>query len=123
MNISLATGAGEVGTTVLNSALSASFLPGIRHDAEGPDSVKGEANVQLAGGIPFRSALPGRAALDEANVSAATAVEAIVAENGRARLDGLCRAFAGLAITGLLGLIGRRVPTRQPGAFAPDGPR
>jgi MFS family permease len=106
---------------VLISALTTSFLNGIQNNPDVPSSVKTEASVKLAGGIPFVSDAQLRAALDEANVPRATA-DAIVAENSTARINGLRSALAVLALIGLVGLISRRIPTRQPGASGPSGP-
>jgi MFS family permease len=106
---------------VLISALTTSFLNGIQNNPDVPSAVKTEAPVKLSGGIPFVSDAQLRAALDEANVPPATA-DAIVAENSTARINGLRSALSVLALIGLLGLISRRIPTRQPGASEPRGP-
>jgi hypothetical protein len=104
---------------VLISALTTSFLSGIQSNPAVPESVKAEASVKLASGIPFVSDAQLHAALDDAGVPAHTA-DAIVHENSQARLDALRAALAVLGVIGLTGWISRRIPTRQPGA-APSG--
>jgi hypothetical protein len=100
---------------VLISALTTSFISGIQQNPAVPDSVKHEASVKLASGIPFVSDSQLRSALDEAGVPAETA-DAIVNENSKARLNALRAALAVLAVIGLTGWISRRIPTEQPGS-------
>jgi MFS family permease len=102
---------------VLIAALTTSFINGIQSNPAIPESVKAEAPVKLAGGIPFVSDDQLRAALEEAGLPP-DQVDAIVAENGKARLDGLRAALAILALIGLTGWISRRIPNEQPGAVA-----
>jgi MFS family permease len=104
---------------VLISTLTTSFLNGIQTNPAVPESVKAEAPVKLAAGIPFVSDAQLQAALDEAGVPPATA-DAIVDENSKARLDALRAALAVLALIGLTGWISRRIPTEQPGSI-PSG--
>jgi hypothetical protein len=104
---------------VLISILTTSFLNGIHNNPAVPERVSSEAQVKLAGGIPFVSDAQLRAALDEAHVPRDTA-NAIVDENSKARLDGLRAALAVLALIGLTGWISRRIPTEQPGAIPAD---
>jgi MFS family permease len=104
---------------VLISSLTASFLNGIQNNPAVPERVSSEAQVKLAGGIPFVSDAQLRAALDEAGVRRETA-DAIVDENSKARLDGLRAALAVLALVGLTGWISRRIPTEQPGSIPSD---
>jgi predicted MFS family arabinose efflux permease len=102
---------------VLISALTSSFLSGIQSNPAVPESVKAEASVKLATGVPFVSDAQLRAALDNAGVPP-DAADAVVHENTQARLDALRAALAVLAVIGLTGWISRRMPTRQPGADA-----
>jgi Major Facilitator Superfamily len=102
---------------VLISALTSSFLSGIQSNPAVPHSVKAEASVKLASGIPFVSDAQLQAALNDAGVAPDTA-HAIVHENSQARLDALRAALAVLAVIGLTGWLSRRIPTRQPGAVA-----
>jgi MFS family permease len=104
---------------VLISTLTTSFLNGIQNNPAVPERVSSQAQVKLAGGIPFVSDAQLRAALDEAHVPRDTA-NAIVDENSKARLDGLRAALAVLALLGLTGWISRRIPTEQPGAVPAD---
>jgi MFS family permease len=104
---------------VLISALTASFFTGIQGNPAIPEEVSSNAQVKLAGGIPFLSDADLRTALEEAGVPAAT-TDAIVAENEQARLAGLRAALAVLAIFALLGFVfATGIPTRQPAAAPP----
>ena len=105
---------------VLIAALTTSFLNGIQHNPAVPEHVKTEASVKLAGGIPFVSDDQLRAGLADAGLSPAQ-VDAIVAENSQARLDGLRAALSVLALIGLTGWISRRIPATQPGSAAKAG--
>jgi MFS family permease len=100
--------------SLLIAGLTASFLHGIEQNPAVPDQVSAQANVQLAGGIPFIS----DADLDKALVKAGTSEEvrhAVLDENQQARLDGLSVALAALALIALIGLfLSRRIPTEQP---------
>jgi hypothetical protein len=106
---------------VLVSALSSSFFAGIQGNPEIPGNLSSQAQVQLAGGIPFIPDARLGDALDDAGVTGATA-SAIVDENTAARLDGLRSALAVLAIISLVALFFTRgVPRRQPRDDAPPG--
>jgi hypothetical protein len=101
---------------VLIAILTSSFLSGIEHNPEVPPQVSAQSEVQLAGGIPFVSDADLEGALQEAGVSEAT-TDAVVAENGEARLDALRAALATMALTALLALFfSSRVPEVQPGS-------
>jgi MFS family permease len=101
---------------VLISALTTSFLVGIQSNPAIPSELSSQAQVQLAGGIPFIPDNQLEGALDAAGVEQQTAT-AIVAENQAARLDGLRSALAVLAVLAVLALFFTRgLPTRQPGA-------
>jgi MFS family permease len=99
---------------VLISALTTSFFSGIQSNPAIPESVKAEASVKLASGVPFVSDAQLYAALKDAGVPP-DAADAIVHENSQARLDGLRAALAVLAVIGLTGWISRRIPVLQPG--------
>jgi EmrB/QacA subfamily drug resistance transporter len=102
--------------SILIAALTSSFLTGIQQNPAVPDSVKAQANVELAGGVPFISDADLQAALDQADVSEETATAALKA-NQQARLDGLRAALVVLAVIALLALFAaRRIPTEQPGS-------
>jgi MFS family permease len=107
---------------VLISALTASFLTGVQNNPDVPKDLASQAQVELAGGIPFMSDKDLQAALDEAHVPPQTA-DAIVAENERARIDGLRASLSVLAIIALMALFAsRRIPTRQPSAAPASEP-
>ena len=101
---------------VLISALTSSFLTGIKDDPAVPDQLSSQAQVQLAGGVPF---IPDDAlshSLADAGVDQDTAA-AIAGENSEARLDGLRSALSVLALLALVALfLTGGIPTRQPAA-------
>jgi MFS family permease len=101
---------------VLIAVLTSSFLTGVQNNPDVPKNVAAQAQVELAGGIPFLSDKDLQAALDEANVPPKTA-DAIVAENADARIAGLRSSLSVLAIIALIALFTtRRIPARQPSA-------
>jgi Na+/melibiose symporter-like transporter len=110
---------------VLISTLTSSFISGIQHNPAIPSHVTEQASIQLASGIPFVSDAQLQTGLEKAGVPAATA-DAVVAENAKARLDGLRAALSVLAVLGLIGLLWAfRIPRRQPSAAdssQPDAP-
>ena len=107
---------------VLISALTASFLTGVQNNPDVPKDLASRAQVELTGGIPFLSDKDLQAALDEAHVPPQTA-GAIVAENEKARIDGLRASLSVLAIIALMALFAsRRIPTRQPSAAPASEP-
>jgi hypothetical protein len=107
---------------VLISALTASFLTGVQNNPGVPKDLASQAQVELAGGIPFMSDKDLQAALEEAHVPPQTA-GAIVAENEKARIDGLRASLSVLAIIALMALFAsRRIPTQQPSAAPASEP-
>ena len=102
--------------SLLIAALTASFLTGIEQNDAVPAEVAAQANVELAGGIPFISDADLEEALAEAGATPEVTA-AVLDENGEARLDGLRTALAALGVIALLGLFfATRIPTVQPGA-------
>jgi MFS family permease len=102
--------------SLLIAALSSSFLTGIEQNDAVPAEVAAEANVELAGGIPFLSDADLEQALTEAGATPEVTA-AVLDENGEARLAGLRTALAALGVIALLGLFfATRIPTVQPGA-------
>ena len=78
--------------------------------------MKEQAQVELAGGIPFISDADLETALDEAGASSET-TDAAVDANADARLDGLRSALAILAVLAVLALfLAQSIPTRPPGS-------
>ncbi len=103
-----------VAGAVLIGVLTSSFLTGIANNPAVPKNISSEAQVKLAGGIPFMSNSDLEAALRKAGV-APTAATAITAENADARIQGLQSALAFLAGLALLALVfSWRIPTVQP---------
>ena len=104
--------------SVLVAALTASFLTGISENPDVPQEVTSQATTQLTGGAEFISDAELESALSDAGIEGATA-EAILDENGQARLDGLRSALALLALIGAIGLLfTKRLPEEQPTAPA-----
>ncbi len=102
--------------SILIAGLTASFLQGIEQNPAVPATVKSQAGVELAGGVPFLSDADLAAALDKAGTSE-EASKAILDVNQQARLDGLRAALVVLAGIALLALFAaRRIPTQQPGS-------
>jgi EmrB/QacA subfamily drug resistance transporter len=100
--------------SLLIAMLTTSFLTGIEQNPAVPPEVAAQANVELAGGIPFISDADLEAALADAGASAEV-TQAVMDENGQARLDGLRTALAALGLIALLGLFfSTRIPTEQP---------
>jgi hypothetical protein len=103
---------------VLISALTASFLTGIKDNPAVPDSVTAQAETKLGGGAPFLSDADLKTALSDAKVEPTT-TDAIVDTNEQSRIDGLRSAVSVLALLTLLALVFTRgIPTVQPGASA-----
>jgi len=99
---------------VLISTLSSSFFTGIEGDPDVPADVTAQAEVELAGGIPFVSDADLESALDDADVPKATA-DAIVEENATARIAGLRASLSILAGIALLAIFfTRRIPLVTP---------
>src|SRR5262249_53613505 len=95
-------------------------LTAVHHTPAAPRDVAAQAQVKLAGGIPFMSDKALQAQLGKAGVPAKTA-DAIVKENADARIDGLRSSLSLLAVIALIALFAtRRIPARQPAA-APAG--
>ena len=100
--------------SMLISVLTASLIAGIRDNPQVPDSVKSQASVQLASGVPFLSDAQAQAALTEAGVPA-DVTTAIVDANKQARVDGLDSALAVMALVGFVALFFTgRIPDHQP---------
>ena len=106
---------------VLISALTSSFFTGIQDNPDVPDSVSSQAQVELAGGVPFVSNDQLEQGLADAGVQGATA-QAVVDENETARIDALRAALAVLALIGAArALHGRQPP--EPAAGRRGGHR
>ena len=102
--------------SILIAATTSSFSANIQRSPAIPDSVKSEAHVKLAGGVPFVSDADLEAALDKANADSKQSEAALHAYRG-ARIEGLKAALAILGVLVLVALFyAQRIPTRQPGA-------
>jgi len=101
---------------VLISALTTTFLGGIQNNPDIPKQLASQAQVKLAGGIPFLSDKDLKTALGKADVPPKT-VTAIVDENAKARINGLRASLSLLAVIALIAVFfSRRIPTEQPSA-------
>jgi EmrB/QacA subfamily drug resistance transporter len=99
--------------SVMIAAVSSAFLANIQNSSAIPDRVKSEAEVQLAGGVPFISDADLETALDEAGVNRRTRDAALDAY-GDARITGLTSSLALLAFVAVIGLFAaQRIPRRQ----------
>lgn len=118
-NLGASIGTALVGA-VLISALTSSFIAGIRENPAVPASVSEEVEVELAAGIPFVSNAQLEAGLTEAGVPEDRA-DAIVRENADARIVGLRTSLAVLALIALTAsFFARALPRRQPGSEKQD---
>jgi hypothetical protein len=118
-NLGAALGTALAGS-ILIAALTASFLTSVTENPDIPASVKDQANVQLAAGIPFMSDADLQAALDRAGVSPDVGAEAIEA-NDQARVDGLRSALSVLALIALSGLFFARAIPKTPKSAPEEG--
>ncbi len=101
---------------LLIAALSTSFLTNIENNDAIPSRVKSDAQVKLAGGVPFISDADLDQALDEANVPARARDDAVRAYQ-ESRITGLKAALAILALMDILALfLSGRIPKVQPGS-------
>jgi MFS family permease len=101
--------------SVMIAAVTTAFLANVQQSPAIPERVKSQAQVELAGGVPFVSDADLEAALDEAGVSRET-TEASLDAYADARIDGLRNALAILAVLVLVALFyAQRIPTAQPG--------
>jgi predicted MFS family arabinose efflux permease len=102
--------------SILIASLSSAFLTNIEGSSAIPSRVKSNAQVQLAGGVPFISDADLEDALNSAHVSSRSTDAALGAYRD-ARITGLRSALAILGVMAILSLFfTRRIPTRQPGA-------
>jgi MFS family permease len=101
--------------SVMIAAVAGAFLTNIEQSSAIPARVKEQAQVELAGGVPFVSDADLEAALDETHVSRRT-TEATLDAYRDARIDGLRSALAILALLNVVALyLAQRMPTTPPG--------
>ena len=102
--------------SLLIATLTSSFLTNVQQSQAIPASAKQQAQVELAGGIPFISDADLEDALEEAGATSET-TDAAVDANADARLDGLRSALAILAVLAVLALfLAQAIPKTQHGA-------
>jgi MFS family permease len=112
LGISLGT---AVAGSILIATLTTAFLTNIEQSSAIPSRVKEQAQVELAGGVPFISDADLEEALDKARLSNRATDDAIVAYQD-ARIDGLKSALAVLALLAIVALfLAQRIPSVQPG--------
>jgi MFS family permease len=106
--------------SLLFATLTTAFITNIQQSEAIPSRVKSEAQVELAGGVPFISDAQLEAALEEAGARSEASDAALDAYQD-ARLVGLRSALAILALMALLALfLAQRIPKSQP-HVAPSG--
>lgn len=106
--------------SILIASLTTSFITGILENPDVPPEVSANAEVQLAGGIPFVSNAQLETGLSEAGVDPALAAE-ILEENEAARIDGLRAGLSVLAIMAVVALfLTRLIPTVPVGTETPQ---
>jgi MFS family permease len=100
--------------SIMIATVTAGFLANIQDNPAIPAQVKSQAQVELAGGVPFISDADLEDALDEANVSSETTDAALDAYR-EARISGLRAALAILAALAIVALfLTQRIPSTQP---------
>jgi MFS family permease len=102
--------------SLLIATLTSAFLTNVQQSQAIPASAKEQAQVELAGGVPFISDADLEAALDETGATS-EATDAAVDAYADARLAGLRSALAILAVLAIVALfLAQSIPTRPPGA-------
>jgi EmrB/QacA subfamily drug resistance transporter len=105
--------------SIMIAALAGAFATNIAASPAIPSSVKSQAEVKLASGVPFVSDADLSSALEQAGASSST-TDAAIDAYASARIDGLTSALAILALMTLAALFFTgRIPDRQPGGGAP----
>jgi Na+/melibiose symporter-like transporter len=98
--------------SVMIAAVTSAFLTDINQSPAIPASIKSQAQVQLAGGVPFVSDADLQAALDKAGAND-QASEAALDAYRNARISGLTSSLALLAFVALSGLfLAHRIPRK-----------
>ncbi len=99
--------------SILIAGLTSAFLVGVQDNSAIPQELSSQAQVDLAGGIPFVSDAQLLTALDEAGIPEAQA-SAIVDENESARVAGLRVSLAALALIAVVALFLTRLLPAEP---------
>ena len=101
--------------SVLIAVLTTSFISGIQESDDIPESVRDQADVELASGVPFISDSDLEDALADAGVDD-EAADAIMESNRSARIRALDASLALLALLAVASLfLTERIPDRPPG--------
>ncbi|HSK15889.1 MAG TPA: MFS transporter [Gaiellaceae bacterium] len=101
--------------SILIVFLTSAFLANVEQSPAIPASVKEQAEVELAGGVPFVSDADLEAALEEAAIDS-EAADAALSAYADARIDGLRAALAILSLLTIVALFFTgRIPEAQPG--------
>ncbi len=107
--------------SILIAALTASFLTGIEQNPSIPQSVKDQANVNLAAGATFMSDADLEKQMKEAGYTQEQ-IDVALEQNQVSQIDGLRAALSILAIIGVIALFFTgSIPKRQPGS-GPEPP-
>ncbi len=102
--------------SVMIAAVTSAFIGNIQASDAIPARVKEDAQVKLAGGVPFVSDADLEAALKQEHVSGRASDAALEAYRD-ARISGLRTSLAILSVLALIALFyAQRIPTTQPGA-------
>ena len=102
--------------SLLIASLTTAFVTNIQQSPAIPASAKEQAQVELAGGVPFVSDADLETALEEAG-AATTTTDAALDAYSEARLTGLRSALSILALLSVLALfLAQAIPTRPPGS-------
>jgi EmrB/QacA subfamily drug resistance transporter len=102
--------------SLLIATLTSSFLTNVEQSPAIPADVTEQAEVELAGGVPFVSDADLDAALEQRQVDPET-TEATLDAYAEARIDGLRSALAILALLAVVALFpAQRIPRAPPGA-------
>lgn len=103
--------------SVLIAVLTTSLISGISNNPDIPESVKDQATVSLAPGVPFLSDTSLTDAMIQTGASEQLTNE-VVATNREARIDGLHASLSILALIAVISLLfSRRLPDAQPTAL------
>jgi EmrB/QacA subfamily drug resistance transporter len=104
--------------SIMIAAVTSAFLANIASNPDIPSRAKSNAQVELAGGVPFVSDADLESALKEENVNSRTSDAALAAYQD-ARISGLQSSLGVLAIMALVALfLAQRIPTTQARAAA-----
>src|SRR4051794_5683497 len=99
--------------SILIASVTASFIANIQQSPAIPQSVKSQAQVELAGGVPFVPDADLESALDKAGADSAQTDAAVDAYTS-ARVKGLRSALAILAVLSVLALfLAQRIPRKS----------